>query len=59
MFSGRSVRPLLLADAVHVELHIAAALAEIDVERLLVDEQLAEIAEQAQRVPSWNFLVPA
>jgi hypothetical protein len=47
---------MFLADAVHVELHLAPLLAVIDVERLLVDEQLAEVTEQTSTRAFVEFL---
>jgi len=46
------MRPVLLADAVDEKLHLAAARTVVDIEILLVDEQLAEIAKDTPAVPS-------
>jgi hypothetical protein len=41
------VRTKLFAYAIHEELHAAAAWAHVDVKVLLVDEELAQLAEDA------------
>ena len=41
------LRPILLANAIHEELHSTASRADVDVKMVPLDEQLAELAEDA------------
>ena len=51
MVVSRSMWPELLADAVHEQLDPPASRADVDVEVLLVDEELTDVAEDSPARP--------